>query len=370
MAIQAAIPYLVAGGASLLGSIIGSQSNANMNSENRQWQSNERRFAQDWQHNENVYQNEWQEQMYNQYNSPSAMMRQYREAGINPFLNTEIGSAMSSNPANVGAPSAPSPVTAPSGNIIQSGIDSAVGRILESKQVDAHVANQQAMTMREYVNAATAAYKIDPKLGVQILNAGFKSYGADQETFSNLSREFNASVANEEAQADKNKAEAILALVYEPKKAQAYVDQCEQGIVESVYRCGLMSKQGEKIESDIQVNQKTLDKIASEIVKNHADAFLAVAKGMTENQLREFVVDLTRNTARKMRHEADITGYTKDEEYAKWLRGRDRRTYMASDEGAKRDEWNYKMSPEGNYVIATTDGLSTAILGAIFRMLK
>lgn len=48
---------------------------------------------------------DWQEQMYNQYQSPSAMMRQYKDAGLNPALMF----------GNAGSGSIPSASTGPSG---------------------------------------------------------------------------------------------------------------------------------------------------------------------------------------------------------------------------------------------------------------
>lgn len=49
-------------------------------------------------------QQNWQEAMYNRYSSPAALMRQYKAAGLNPFLAMDgnLGSGMSASPvANV-----------------------------------------------------------------------------------------------------------------------------------------------------------------------------------------------------------------------------------------------------------------------------
>lgn len=46
----------------------------------------------------------WQEQMYNEYQSPEAMLRQYEDAGLNPYLLYGNGSASGSMPtASIGA---------------------------------------------------------------------------------------------------------------------------------------------------------------------------------------------------------------------------------------------------------------------------
>lgn len=59
---------------------------------NRQFQSREAEIARDW-----------QEQQYNQYSSPSAMVRQYNEAGLNPALM--YGSNLQSSTGSTSAPS-------------------------------------------------------------------------------------------------------------------------------------------------------------------------------------------------------------------------------------------------------------------------
>lgn len=52
---------------------------------------------------------DWQEQMYNQYESPAAMMRQYQEAGINPAM--VAGGTMPSMNTTTSAPSSVTPAS-------------------------------------------------------------------------------------------------------------------------------------------------------------------------------------------------------------------------------------------------------------------
>lgn len=78
---------------------------------NRQFQSQEAQIARDW-----------QEQQYNMYSSPSAMVRQYQDAGLNPALmyGQNLQSSTGSSPAPSGSMASGSPLGAgmPTGNII------------------------------------------------------------------------------------------------------------------------------------------------------------------------------------------------------------------------------------------------------------
>lgn len=78
---------------------------------NRQFQSQEAQIARDW-----------QEQQYNLYSSPSAMVRQYQDAGLNPALmyGQNLQSSTGSSPAPSGSMASGSALGAgmPTGNII------------------------------------------------------------------------------------------------------------------------------------------------------------------------------------------------------------------------------------------------------------
>lgn len=56
---------------------------------------------------ENQYNAQWQEYWYNKYNSPEAIVRQKREAGLNPYVSQGIGqgSSSSGSTSSMGSPS-------------------------------------------------------------------------------------------------------------------------------------------------------------------------------------------------------------------------------------------------------------------------
>lgn len=109
---------VAAAGVSALGSIFSgimgnnaAESNAR---EQREWQSNENKINRDWQSLESQKARDWEEQMYNLYNSPSAMKKQLSLSGLNPWLSgsDSVGSPMSSSAPMSGSPAVGSGVAA------------------------------------------------------------------------------------------------------------------------------------------------------------------------------------------------------------------------------------------------------------------
>lgn len=76
----------------------------------QQWQDQQRIASQGYQTSEREAQNAFSERMYNQYQSPDAMARQYEQAGLNPRLAVEGTAAPgASSGSSGGAPSASAP---------------------------------------------------------------------------------------------------------------------------------------------------------------------------------------------------------------------------------------------------------------------
>lgn len=76
------------------------------------YQTGERQSMQDYQTSEREAQNAYNERVYNNYQSPAAMVRQFKEAGLNPLLaidSSGVGSVGASSGSNGGAPSSSSP---------------------------------------------------------------------------------------------------------------------------------------------------------------------------------------------------------------------------------------------------------------------
>lgn len=164
---------LIGGGASLLGSIgswlFGKSSNNSMLNKQMAWNTKEREASQEFtdqqrqasqgfQTNEREAQNAFSEQMYNKYLSPEAMVRQYKEAGLNPALAVEgagsLGSMSASSGSTGGAPSGSgssplglsmpyNPVADPTAGF--QNIGQAIKTIFEADKVGVESSNLRAM---------------------------------------------------------------------------------------------------------------------------------------------------------------------------------------------------------------------------------
>lgn len=112
-------------------------------------QEAENERARQFQHYESSLARQWEEQMYNLYNSPSAMMRQYKEAGLNPYLAGQdaLGSGMSqSAPMSGPGASGLSPGQPQQFVPDWSGLGNAGSAFVQAMGVNAQIANQEART--------------------------------------------------------------------------------------------------------------------------------------------------------------------------------------------------------------------------------
>ena len=136
--------------------------NKSINREQLKAQQEENQKQRDYDWNKMVAEQDWQQKMYEQYNTPSAMKQQYREAGINPFIqgSNAIGSGISETSPSGGAPSVgsvPSPIPMQSPNL--NGIDAFADFLLQKQQVDANVANQHSQALSNYLDMAFKFYQ-------------------------------------------------------------------------------------------------------------------------------------------------------------------------------------------------------------------
>lgn len=113
---------------------------------NRQFQSQEAQMARDW-----------QEEQYNLYSSPSAMVSQYQDAGLNPALmyGQNLQSSTGSSPAPSGSMASGSPLGAgmPTGNIIES--------LAGLAKLKAEINNINADTDNKRAQAGLAGSQVD-----------------------------------------------------------------------------------------------------------------------------------------------------------------------------------------------------------------
>ena len=272
-------------GASLIGSMLGFQSQSDTNS--KQVALAQQQMAQ--QKEENQLNRDWSEKMWNaqnQYNTPSAMMARYQEAGLNPYLvgsESGVGSAGSpSSPSMVGQGPVPS-LTAPMLDLA-----SPIQLALQAKSVDANVANQQSETARNIIASLVSAYKDLGREGFsKVANkiAPFLSQIDPNDSW--VSKELRSRIYNLDMDSLNKELQYSLGKKYSAEQIQTSIQEANYRISEIVGRLNSMRVS----------NQALIDKTAAEVVRATADAFKLsqegkyyIANASTVNALREFIV--------------------------------------------------------------------------------
>ncbi|MBR3791450.1 MAG: hypothetical protein IKK18_01995 [Clostridia bacterium] len=161
---------------------------------NRQFQSQEAQIARDW-----------QEQQYNLYSSPSAMVRQYQDAGLNPALmyGQNLQSSTGSSPAPSGSMASGSPLGAgmPTGNIVDS--------IAGLAKLKAEINN---------INADTDAKRAQAiKLGSDV--------NLNNKQIENISQQIKESIARENTEYSKRDLNQVLQATESIKQENMSVEQ-------------------------------------------------------------------------------------------------------------------------------------------------
>lgn len=154
----------------------------------------------------------WQEDMYNQYYSPSAMMRQYADAGLNPALM--YGGAGDGSMPSAGSPSSVSPSGAdPFGNLVQL---ATLSEQIRGMRLDNNIKEPQAERAAEIVN--NTILKGSAEIGK--LNAEVGKIA--EETKSEVTRRGLMAAQKMLAQAQKNTEEKHAALYNEQYLYEAW----------------------------------------------------------------------------------------------------------------------------------------------------
>lgn len=282
--------------------------NARIARENREWQSRENVLNRDWQTAENANSRyftsrenqlgrDWEEKMWNlqnQYNTPSAMMARYREAGLNPFLNTQVG------PGAGAASPVPTPntsSTAPMGSPSMSGAPSAIPMVAPhfdlagALGVSANIANQNANTLKTKWDIYNSILENgDRETAKRFLHANPDMMSdADPENSPFFKRyQTQNNIASLEEQ--QRNFEFWLRQQYGIKQtdAELYKLKSEADNLQS-----LISKRSVEVDEINASIRKINEQIKTEKSlqhKNYAEGDLAAAKAKTEDESRQYVV--------------------------------------------------------------------------------
>lgn len=268
---------------------------------NRDWQSAENATNRSWQSRESAQARKWQEDMYNMYSSPSAMMAQYRAAGLNPFLamSGNVGSGMSASASLSGSPSSGSPsvMGAPAASSSPSGLSLGLPSDYSSVvRAFAESANQRAQSISQFTSAAIDVYKTLGRDAYDKFIEKFAPSLVDGNPEQSLfSREVNSRINQIEINSAVNDYALQLTKRFAPQERQAALNKVLNDIKVST----------SQLDINKNLSAAQIEKIASDIIHNAASAFKLrmegnklIADTSTINALREFVVSVAQSDAR------------------------------------------------------------------------
>lgn len=311
--------------------------NARIARENREWQSRENILNRDWQTAENANSRyftsrenqlgrDWEERMWNlqnQYNSPSAMMARYREAGLNPFLNTQVGQgAGAASPV----PTPNTSSTAPIGSPSPQGAPSAIPMVAPhfdlagALGVSANIANQNANTLKTKWDIYNSILENgDRETAKRFLHANPDMMSdADPENSIYFKRWQRSDRTQELDNLIKDTQGWLLA---------RYGDQQHQkALAEADARIENIASQMNERDANIALLTEQLNTELEKQFNLHASGVESYANAETANQLRKWVLN-------KLILETGLAGYTFNREKASFDSEEELRAWLTSSEG-------------------------------------
>ena len=254
---------IIAAGIQFAGSMASNQINAeraasdmatylNLVGKQREWQNEDKVFAEDMSKRLMGYE-QW-------LNSPSRQMQMMKDAGLNPYLASHegaIGSSMASNPgASVPGRGSVSPIQRPP---LENPFSDATSKLLQG----ASVHNQKLAALASVFESFP---KLHQAVGSDRFNGIVSSLVGGSIDSSRLQRINDAAAIRSESESRISQIESDLASKYGETKASNFVALQEQEFNKMAAEIGKMS-------SDRAVNDATINKMASEYLRNLADAY-------------------------------------------------------------------------------------------------
>lgn len=299
---------------------------------------------------------QWQEDMYNKYSSPAAMMRQYREAGLNPMLAQGVGapgSTMSATPPSVAAhtPYNFSPL---------SDIPNALAQASQSGLAHAQEVNT-------YVDSLVRAYSELPKDKADAVFSTLSpvlsrlGIGATQtkKLQQSLTNESNARGALMDIQSNINQMYGYRRAEQEIENLRRVGENLGEQFKEIVSRYNLNDANTSLARSQVKrVSAEIMElgtRAAEELSrKGYFDALKGktASEGQLLDRTMDYLVTQSELSTNMMSYDEQIqrAGFESKGELLK---------YITSLDGQKRIEFAYKMTAEGNYAIAAMCGVGS-----------
>lgn len=267
--------------ANLISTQATNNTNYNINSQNIKAQKDLAASSEAWLSNENQIAREW--------NSPVNQMELYRQAGINPFLSesANVGYAGSA-PSSAPTPSAPNPIPMQAPHF---DFNAAIQQAISSKAVDASAAANRAEAFSRFVGAIpTISRYLDNDAVKALLDEylpqfiGSEYKGSQEYQLTQLAIEQNS------FERDMASVQASIAEKYGDDKAQQEVWNLQQHSAKLATEMGLYNSLAKLNESNVSLNAKKVDELTSEIYRNIQEANYKQKLGLTQDQMRTFVV--------------------------------------------------------------------------------
>lgn len=287
------------------------------------FQSDEAKAQRAWQQQENQRNRDWQEQMYLQYNTPSAMKQQFKDAGYNPYLmmsQNQMGNGMSASPSSGSGVAAHGGSLPPGSRLAEN--------YLASIGVQANAANQQAKTVqqewetyqfiRQHVGSDAAKKYLDshPEM--------VRSNSPDNDPWMRAYRrsEVKENIANESAQWEYN-----LRQLYGVKQAELEMRFINQKTDDLLSQISLRSANEKEVEKNIKLILEKIKTEKSVQSRNYSEGSLASAKAKTEDESRMHVVNmlLSRSNILDRLDQSDLANFESQDALRAWLRSPDGR---------------------------------------------
>lgn len=226
---------------------------------------------------------QWMEDMYNKYSSPAAMMRQYKEAGVNPYLaGSSLGQGMSAQSQGL-APNLSDP-----GQAIAGGMSS--GSM--AAQVNSMVGNQKAEAFQKVSNGVTNLLeKGSPEMAESFLRQMMPELKAAGFDSSQVTQLFNAQIQ------EWNSRNTILGIEASWQKEYGFDYRSTQymALERSI---DLMVGQANVLQTTGELNRAQAQELGSRIGRNIAEAFKLTKEGdyyranaATADKIRKYLVN-------------------------------------------------------------------------------
>lgn len=288
------------------------------NNRNQHFQADEAQKQRTWQTLENNKNRQWQEEMYNQYNSPSAMKRQYQEANYNPYLmmaQGNQGNGMSASPP-VGSGAHAAGGSSLPGSSFGSNAMQMIG-------VNAQAANQQARTVqqewetyqyiRQHVGSDAAKKYLDshPEM--------LQSNSPDNDPWM---RAYKRSEFRENLENASNEWEYNLKQLYGIKTAELEMRFLDEKTNDLLSQISLRNKNEQEIEKTIKLILERIKTEKSVQSRNYSEGALFSAKKKTEDDSRKHVIDilLHRSHIFDRLDQSDLAHFESESALRAWLR--------------------------------------------------